>query len=134
MIISYIYVYTNSLVELDVHLSDNLFLFFLRMSVWVQKKLHERLPLAVYMFTFNQSKKQRGGTIHLFTYCQGEFTLVFIFFPLFSFFSVYLLRLAWWWWRIREYTHIQTQEYADSSLREQILYEEEGSLSIFFCT
>jgi hypothetical protein len=93
----------------------------------------------MHTFTFTQSKKQRGGTIHLFTYCQGEFTLVFTFFsPFFSlgFFvctpTAISMMVKKKRERASEYTHIHTQEHADSTLREQILYEEESSLSIFF--
>jgi hypothetical protein len=105
--------YTNSLVNLMYTCPIIFFRFFLLiMSVWVQKTTPFFLSVFIYIFTFSQSKKQRGGTLHLFTYCQGEFTL-------FSSFA-HLLRLAWWWQR-RVYIHIHTQEYADSPLHEQIL-------------
>jgi hypothetical protein len=71
--------YTNSLVELDVHLSDNLCLFILLMSVWVEtrrKNTYEKLlsrsvslPLSVYAYIHIHSvekNKEEGPSIYSF--------------------------------------------------------------------
>ncbi len=136
--------YTNSLVELDVHLSDNLCLFILLMSVWVEtrrKNTYEKLlsssqRVCIYSHSLSR-KKQRGGTIHLFIHCQGKFTLVFtpFFTPSFLLFFVSTPTAISMTVRRKkrdrererereresEYTYIHIQEHADSPLREQIL-------------
>jgi len=87
----------------------------------------------IYIYIHVQSIETTERRDHSFIHLLSRWIHSTFFFPLFLFFLnvVHLLRLAWWWWR-REYTHIHTQEHADSPLREQILYKEESSLSIFF--